>query len=411
MYTIRDKWTPEELAIKDDINDFRDAFLNGGISTKTGAAMSIADAVSTPNAPLMFKRVITEVIQEAIEPNLIGASLLSRIDFNGYGTQISFGTLGGIGGASLDMAEGQEYPEFGIQAGNGTVTANIGKVGIALKITEEMIKYSQWDVIALHLRQAGRAMARHKERKIFDMLNASGVVIFDNTTPANAEIGLTGGRGRDGTGNGSLSADDLFDMYAKTVERGFSPDTILVHPLTWAIWLKDPVLREWAMLGVAGGNMYNGPNGSLNGATSAVWKALGRSQGPSISATPEERQGTQTSTPVLPSYLPFAGSVRIIPSPMVPYDSNAQTCSIIMLDSRELGAIVVSEDPMTEQWKDPSTDIHKVKIRERYGLVLFNEGEAVSVAKNVALEPNYLINDGYRAQATLAEVEDIDRKP
>lgn len=411
MYTIRDKWTEAELNIRDDINDFRQAFLNGGVGA-AGNMITISDAISTPNAPLMFKRVITEIIQEAIEPNLIGTSLLSRIDYAGYGTQISFGTLGAIAGVSLDMAEGQEYPEFGIQAGNGTVTANIGKQGLALKITEEMIKYSQWDVIALHLKQAGRAMARHKERKIFDMLNNAGVVVFDNTNPSAAEVGRTFGRAMDGTGNGSITADDIFEMYAKTVERGFTPDTILCHPLTWSMFLKDPVLREWAMTGVSGGTFYNGPNGNLTGSTSEIWKNLGKTQAPSpASPTAAERQGTQTSTYKLPSYLPFAGSIKIVPSAMVPYDPIAGTTSLIMLDSRELGAIVVAEDPQTEQWKDPSTDIQKIKIRERYGLVLFNEGQAISVAKNISTQPNYFMEGGIRATAVAtATMEELTRK-
>ena len=68
-------------------------------------------------------------MREAIEPNLIGTSLLQRIDFDGYGVSISFGTLGATAGLALDMAEGQEYPEFSVQHGSGSVTANIGKVG------------------------------------------------------------------------------------------------------------------------------------------------------------------------------------------------------------------------------------------------------------------------------------------
>ena len=411
MYTIRDKWTPEELSIVDDINDFRSAFHNGGV-TDSGNLVTIADALSTPNAPLMFKRVITEIIQEAIEPNLIGTSLLARIDFAGYGTQISFGTLGAVGGINLDMAEGQEYPEFGIQAGNGTVTANIGKQGLAMKVTEEMIKYSQWDVIALHLRQAGRAMARHKEKKIFDMLMNAGVVVFDNDNPTNAEIGRTQGRAIDGTGNDSITADDIFEMYASSVQRGFTPDVILCHPLTWSMFLKDPILREWAMTGVAGGAFFNQGGGTTTGATPAVWKSLGRSQGPNASGTNEERQGTQTSTYKLPASLPFAGSIRIIASAHVPYDPLAKTTSLIMLDSRELGAIVVSEDPTTEQWRDPSVDITKIKIRERYGLVLFNEGEAISIAKNISTEPNFYSDTMIRPVGIAVDtMADIPRKP
>jgi hypothetical protein len=361
MTVLRDYWTPEELEKKDEIQDFRFVFRNGGV-TPDGDRMSLSDAISTPSSPMMFKRVITEVVQEAIEPNLIGASLLNRIDYDGYGTTITFGTMGAISG-ELDMAEGQEYPEFGVQVGSGTVTANIGKSGLAMKVTEEMIKYSQWDVIGLHLRAAGRALARHKERKIFDMLNAMGVVVFDNATPAQSEIGRTSGRDLTGAGNGSMTMDDLFDMYAKTLERGFTPDTILVHPLSWATWLKDPVMREFA-LNSGGGSWYGGFNGSLSPYTPDVWKNLGRSQAPSAADPAQaEREPTQNSTPVIPSYFPFGG-LRIIATPQVPFDPATKTTSIIMMDSKELGALVVAEDPTMEEWNDPARDIMKIDVRK-----------------------------------------------
>ena len=61
-----------------------------------------------------------------------------------------------------------------------------------------------------------------------------------------------------------------------------------------------------------------------------------------------------------------------------------------MLDSKELGALVVAEDPTTEEWVDMARDIRKVKIRERYGIALYNEGNSVSVAQNISIEPNAL---------------------
>ena len=388
MTVLRDYWTGAELEKKDDIEDFRFVFRNGGV-TADGDRMSIQDAISTPSSPLMFKRVITEIVQEAIEPNLIGTSLLNRIDYDGYGTTITFGTMGAISG-ELDMAEGQEYPEFGVQVGNGTVTANIGKSGLAVKITEEMIKYSQWDVIGLHLKQAGNALARHKEKKIFNMLNAMGVVIFDNANPLTADIGRTSGRDITGAGNGSLTMDDLYDMYAKSLERGFTPDVILVHPLSWATWLKDPIMREFA-LSAGGGNWYGGFNGSLSPQTPDVWKNLGRMQGPTAAdPTNAERVGTQNSTPKIPGYFPFGG-LRLIASPQVPFDPATKTTSMIMMDTKELGAVVVAEDPMMEEWMDPARDILKIKLRERYGLVLFNEGLSVSIARNISVEPNEIV--------------------
>ncbi len=407
MFKFRDHWTPDELKIQDEIADLRFTFRNGGIN-QDGCKTSIEDAISTPSSPLTFKRVISEVVQEAVEPNLIGTSLLNRIDYDGYGTTITFGTMGAVAGIQLDMAEGQEYPEFGIQTGNGTVTANIGKSGLALKVTEEMIKYSQWDIIGLHLRQAGYAMARNKERKIFDLVNRLGVVVFDNDNPASAEIGRTSGRDLTGAGNGSMTVDDLFDMYAKTLERGFTPNVCLVHPLAWATFLKDPVLREFALQsGGVNGAWFNGLPSNVMPSTPDVWKSLGKMQGPTaMDPSREEREPTQQSSMNMPGLFPFGG-LQIIPSPNVPFDTVNKTTSIIMMDTSNLGAIVVAEDPMSEQWDDPARDILKIKIRERYGMVLFNEGLAVSVAKNVSVDPNEIV---LPPQATVSGISPIVRK-
>ena len=46
---------------------------------------------------MAFKRVITEMIQETIEPVLVGTRLLNIVRMDGYGTQVNFGTLGAVG--------------------------------------------------------------------------------------------------------------------------------------------------------------------------------------------------------------------------------------------------------------------------------------------------------------------------
>jgi hypothetical protein len=259
----------------------------------------------------------------------------------------------------------------------------------------------------MHVRQASRALARHKERKIFNMLNSSGVVVFDNNAPSTAEIGRTTGRGLSGAGNGSMTVDDLFDMYAKCLERGFTPDVVLVHPLAWATFVKDPVMREIALNTGMTANWFNGMPSNVYPATSAAWKSVGRT-GPSTSNPSQaEREGTQQSKLVLPQLTPFGG-LTVIPTCHVPFDPVNKTTSIIMLDSSEVGALVVAEDPTMMEWDDPARDIKKLKMRERYGLALFNEGHAISVARNISIEPNQIV---LPPQATIAGVAPIIQKP
>jgi hypothetical protein len=69
-----------------------------------------------------------------------------------------------------------------------------------------------------------------------------------------------------------------------------------------------------------------------------------------------------------------------------------------MFDSTELGALIVDEEVTTEEWLDPARDIRKIKLRERYGIGIFNEGQAIAVAKNVHIVPNMVV---LPAQATI----------
>ena len=402
-------YTQEELKIKDSIQEVRHLFATNGINSD-GVAMTISDTLATPNMPLAFKRVIEEYVIDAIEPNLIGTSLLQRITLDPYKTEVRFRTYGAMDVGDISMAEGQEYPEFSMTQGGGQVHANIGKYGLAVRITDEMLHNSQWDIIGHHLKKLGQAMARAKEINIFNMINNVGVVVFDNDNPAQSLLGRTTGRDLTGAGNGSFTADDMYDMYASMLERGFTPNVILCHPLAWATFTKDPVMREYALQTGNMSSWFNGlPQANIGQGKflPEAWKSFTRMSGDTaFNPTPEERLGTQTSKLSFPSYFPGA-NIQIIPSPFVPFDADKKTTSIIMLDTTELGAIFVSEEPTVEEWDDPARDIKKIKVRERYGLAIFNEGQAISIAKNVSIEPNEIV---LPPQATVTNIPRIQRK-
>ena len=373
--------TEDKLNIRDELQTLHSLFKNNGRDI-TGEVMSIKDTLATPNIATIMKRVIEEVVLEGIEPNLIGQSLLQRIEFNGpYVTEVKFRTLGAIDVGDISMAEGQEYPEFSTTNGGGQVSAIIGKYGLAVRITEEMLNNNQWDVVGYTLRELGKAMAR------------------------------TTGRDLSGAGNGSFTADDMYDMYASTLERGFTPDVILCHPLAWATFAKDPVLREYALQGGGLNEWFSTmPNANIGQGKfiPEAWRNATRMSGDTaFNPTANERVGTQESTFKFPSYFPGTAGLRIIASPHVRFDPVAKTTDIIMIDTKELGALCVIENPTMDEWDDPARDIKKVKIRERYGIAIFNEGQAISVARNVSIEPNEIV---LPPQAIVSNIPRIQRK-
>ena len=363
-----------------------------------GTKIKIEDALAVPNAPLLMPKVISNIVKEAAEPLLVGTSLLQRINYS-FGQTITFPAVGAL--VAADIAEGMEYPERSLQMGGSTVTATVGKSGVAVKITDEMIRYSQFDVIGMHLRAAGRALARHKEVKIFNYIRSMGVPVFDNVTPTKSLKGVTTGRDLSGSGNGSVTMDDVFDTYAQIITQGFTPNTLLMHPLTWTMFLKDATLR-WFVLQNGGGSWFSSWTGQP--AQRAPWdnssqNGLGMSGGQNI-IPPGAASGDQPSNllqypqtmnsgPQLPGYMniPF----RIIVSPFVPYDPRRKLTDIYMFDANELGVLIVDEEVTTEEFDDPRVDIRKIKLRERYGIGILNEGKAIAIMKNVHVVPNEIV--------------------
>lgn len=380
-----------------DVAEFEWMWKNNG-RLPDGSKMKLEDALSSTTAPLLMPKVVSNIVKEAAEPLLVGTSLLQRINYT-YGQTITFPAVGAL--VAADIAEGQEYPERSLQMGGSTVTASIGKSGVAVKVTEEMIRYSQFDVIGMHLRAAGRALARHKEVKIFNLIRKMGVTVFDNVTPTASLKGVTTGRNIAGSGNGSVTMDDLFDGYAQVVMQGFVPNTLLMHPLTWTMFVKDPTLRAFVLMN-GGGTFFASWNG--NPAGLAPWGnssqgGLGVASGQNIIPGGNTAGSTATglngypqtlnSSPQLPGYLniPF----RIIVSPLVPYDPRRKLTDIYMFDASELGVLIVDEDVTTEEFDDPRVDIRKIKLRERYGLGILNEGQGIAVLKNVHVVPNEVV--------------------
>ena len=399
-----------------DEKEFAYMWRNNGLlpAGEPGEIMLMKDAISVPNVSLWLPKIMQNIVKEAAEPYLIGTSLLQRVEYH-FGQTITFPAVGALEAA--DIAEGMPYPEKQVSVGGATVTASIGKSGVAIKITDEVIRYNQYDVLELNLRAAGRALARHKEKKIFNHILSLGVVCFDNLNPTSSAFGVTHGRALGGTANGSVIVDDLFDTYGQILMQGFTPDTLLMHPLTWTMFVKDPIMRSIAL---AGGNGTFFATHQGNPAGRAPWDAsnqgkLGYSSGQSIapganagSETPTALEGYDQnirSAPSLPGYFPYP--FRIIVSPFAPYNPVTKLTDIMMFDSSELGALIVDEDIMTEEWTDPSVDIKKVKMRERYGVGIFNQGLGIGLLRNVKVIPNEVVLPAQTTQSVSGTISAI----
>lgn len=323
--------------------------------------------------PMLIPRVLSNMVREAIEPQLVLTPLLSRVNFSA-GTRVSFPTFGALGNAAADLAEGEEYPEGTLEMA-GQTECIIGKSGIACKVTEEQRRYSQYDIISMNLRACGRAMARHKERKVANLIVNNGTILIDNQ---NTSYPSSTGRNAAGAYNGTLTLDDMFKAWATMANTGFAPNTLIMHPFAWKIFAEDGMSRLFGFTHGMPQMLWQMPQGSLGNA-GGQWGQTMLNQNNYVSS-PENIATTFTRVPSL-----FPSQFNIIVTPYMTFDSSANTTDIVFCDVNELGILVVDEEVTSDEWTDPARDIMKVKFRERYGLAIKNDGRAVGLLKNIKI--------------------------
>jgi HK97 family phage major capsid protein len=312
--------------------------------------VSVSEALTTADANILIPKVVSQVVAEAAEPLYLASQFFQKVQLN-EGRSMEFIHFGAI--RAFEIGEGQEYPNQTLNLTNqgiGSVDVKVKKYGLKVQITDEMISDSQWDVIGLHLKAAGRAMARKKEEVIFEEFNKHGHVVFDAQAFTPDQDGYPTGRGFDGEYNGTLTAEDIIDMAVSIMAAGFTPTDIVMHPLCWSLFAK---------------------NAALEGSSVAAF-----GQG-SVSFDP---RNFNTSN---------ALGLSVIFSPFIPFDQVAKTFDFYIVDRNNVGIILVKDDISTEQFDDPLRDIQTLKVKERYGVGILNGGLGLSVAKNVNFAKTY----------------------
>ena len=373
-----------------------------------GVKFEIADALATPDTPQVLGQIYTEVLQELIQMQAIGQRLIQTIrhdDIVGESTSFKWFGAGNI--PNVERAENGEYPEFTITAGKtATIRAQFLQRGLTIKISQENIKYSRWDLIRAHIMQAGLALLRAKEALIFSVFEGAGAIVFDNNDPMNGGVGgnqpvqsIKGrgtGRDRYGNKNGSLTYEDYVDMVAAMIANGYNPNVLLVHPLCLPIFQKDPILRHIGMINGNPEAFLNDSGRTTNAyknGTVDTWRRQQRkANGNSQTLTDSEVNLLSTTSPSMPSFHPLAG-MTVIVSSLVPFDVATKTTSLILIDTNA-SAILNEQTPLTvDSWEEYSREIQVVRIKESYSVDVIDEGRGIAVAKNIPLVANEIFND------------------
>jgi len=369
-----------------DFKDYLSVFKSSGVFHKEGEVdrVELKDALSHENATHFFPTVVETIVREAIEPMLVGTNLLERVNYQN-GMQISFATnIGAM--VAEDIGQTGEYPETGLNFGPGAQIVSMGKSGLAIKFSDDLFKHSNFDMLNVYLRGMGRALARLKESKIWSMLSSVGITTHNNVSPSDSIFGTTTGYDYTGTANGSLTLEDIYAAYSAILENGFIADTLIVNPLTYTMFLSDPVLRTMA-LEHGGGAWFNGWNGSGQNKFPFNQGSMGQAgPGAGPASAMSNLENIPNGSPKIPGYLGLP--IRIIASPFVPYNKTTKLTDIYFVDSNSLGALIVEEEATMEEIPDRLHEITKIKMRERYAIQPYNDGNAIAVMRYIKVEPN-----------------------
>lgn len=316
-----------------------------------GNRVTIKEAFGSPDAAALFPKVISRTLREAAEPQLLVTPLLSVVRL-GKGRSLEFPAVNAIQAA--EIPEGQEYPEQALAFAK-QIEGKVSKKGVKLAFTEEVIADSLWDIVGLHVRAAGRALARLKEQIALSRFKDAATVVFDND---DAGYDDTTGLGVDGNPNDTIRWDDVIDMAAVLMAEKHVPTDFILHPLMWSVFLKDSIFH-------------------MGGAASAVNTSWGY--------RPTSADAALNATAPM--------GLNVLVSPFVSFtaktNSSAAKSDLFLIDRNEVGSILVKDEMSTDQFADPSRDIRQLKMKERYDIVMLGDGEGITVAKNVSLARNY----------------------
>jgi hypothetical protein len=367
-----------------------------GSERTSDSRLSIDDAITSAELGPWVKHSIVEIMMEPMEPMMNLTPLLDTIPAPDGITEFRLPALSAFTVHKVTELEG--YREERVTTGGGMATAAIDKWGVMISLTQEAIKASNWNLLGYLAREAGRAFARRKETEIAKHITNISVPAFDNVNPQQSALGITTGRDIAMRTNGTLTMDDIFNAYHLLIQRGFTPDTLICHPLTYLMFVRDPVLRAFAMQS-GSGNLFGGYSGSaanVSGVPDAVKGVLskGYSRG-QLGARPDGTGASLqdfnvnaiTAAPQLPLGLPFG--LRIVTSRFMPYDPSTKLTDIVLCDSKALGALIVGSGIVADEWEDKYFETFKMKWSEKWGIFMYNEGQGSITLKNIFCDQNY----------------------
>lgn len=333
--------------------------------------IELKSALSSPELAVLVRQTIIDRLRDTAEPIYVVSRFFDKVRIT-EGRSIVFPSVGAIRAHEIPEAGEYpiEYPDF--QLHEASLEVKVQKVGLAIAVTDEMVEDSQWDVIGIMLKKAGEAMARHKEEKAFREFYRHGHVVFDasyvkedgtlhdDAKPGGPMEGIAPtGLDYNGKLNGTLSVEDILDLFLAMMANNKTPTDVLMHPLVWPIFAKNEILGSLSLAA------FGAPNNRIR-------------------LQPEAVQG-RLPMDITVTLTPFAG-----------FDRVDKRFNLTIIDRNEVGVMLVKTDLTTEEWDNPARDIRQIKVFERYGFGIYDDGKGIVLAKNIRFDKTWPLPERIR---------------
>ena len=339
--------------------------------------VTVQEALNTTDMIKLIPKVIEGQLREAAEPEYLATRFMNIVHVDG-GASVTYviPVVGEIHAA--EVAEGSHYNEDYVDFNtveNGQLEIRVKKIGLKVRITEEAISDSSWDIFGINVRKMGRAMARYKEEWAFNSFSTHGHIVFDNDARVQIPEAGTTGRDEHGNFNDTMSVEDFLDLVLALMANDQTPTDVIMHPLTWVIFARNSMIGNGLTYGAFGGSQVN-PWGTTQGTPG--WGGLAGEQGPQkLIMRPEQVQGR----------LPVPLTINF--SPFVKFDKQNKKFDMYCIDRTNVGVIAEREALSTDNWTDPERDLRLLKCKERYGIGILDNGRGIAVARSLAVAPTF----------------------
>ncbi len=347
---------------------------------------TIKEALMSTDTVRLIPKVIEGQLREAAEPEYLASKFMNVIHVEGNNSAVYVVPVVGEIFAS-EVTEGGRYNEQNLDFNtveNGQLEIRVKKYGLKVTISEEAIQDSSWDIYGINVRKMGRAMARLKEENCFNAFSNHGHILFDNDKREQFPEAGTTGRDSDGSYNDTLSVEDFLDLVLALMGNNRVPTDIIMHPLTWVIFARNSMIGNGLTFGAFGGSQVH-PWGATQGTPG--FAGLSSEEGPQkLIMRPDQVQNR----------LPVPLAINF--SPFVRFDKLKKRFDMYCIDRSEVGVIVEREGLSTDDWNDPERDMRMLKVKERYGVGILDNGKGITVARNIAVAPTYPLPPEVRVQ-------------